>query len=138
MPAVEAGMDTRHTHEAGFTLIEIMVVIAIIGLIASMVTVNVMSNLEEARLKTAKTSVGQIHNAARMYYIRQGRVPDMQALIDPPPELEGFTRIPRDPWDSPYVIRPGETSSSWEVLSLGPDRTESTADDISSRTLRDS
>jgi general secretion pathway protein G len=130
-------MDTRHTPEAGFTLIEIMVVIAIIGLIASMVAVNVTSHLEEARLETARVSVGQIYDAARMYYVKRGCVPNMQDLIDPPPELEGFTRIPRDPWDSPYVIRPGDTPTSWEVLSLGPDRMESTDDDISSRSRRD-
>ena len=130
-------MRTDRTRSRGFTLVEIMVVVAIIGLLAAIIVPNVVEHWGTAQRDTAKAEVAQIHSAAQSYWVRNSRVPTLQDLIDPPPELDGFTEIPKDPWRHPYVLRAGETSGSWEVLSVGPDGAEDTADDISSIGLRD-
>ena len=121
---------------SGFTLVEVLVVIAILGLLAALVTTNVFKQYGHARQETARMEIAQIHDVTRIFYLRENRVPTMQDLIDPPPELDGYTEIPKDPWLTPYELRPGNERGTWEVLSFGPDRLEGTDDDISSRTVK--
>ncbi len=129
-------MPKQRQQANGFTLVEIMVVIAIIGLLAAIVVPNVVRHFDEARLETARVEVSQINDAIKTFYVREHRVPTLQDLVDPPPELEGFTEIPTDPWQRPYLLRQRDERRSWEVVSLGPDGEDGTEDDISSARRR--
>ncbi|WP_224369484.1 type II secretion system major pseudopilin GspG [Hyalangium versicolor] len=87
----------------GMTLIEIMVVITILGLIAAAVGVAVIPKLEEAKRDTARLDIGNIQNALKLYYAKQGKYPDtgsgLKALVD----TQNLERIPVDPWGNEYV-----------------------------------
>ncbi len=117
----------------GFTLIEVLVVIAILGLLAALVGTNVIDNFERAKIDMAVSDAVQINSAAKSYYVRVHRPPTLEDLIDPPPELDGFDDVPLDPWNREYELRTDGAPHTWEVISYGPDRTFGTEDDISSR-----
>ena len=125
----------RQRHEAGFTLVEIMVVIVILGLLATLVARNVVSSGDEARETKAKADVRMIADAVRGYRAKFGRMPeDLQTLATKDEkgrsELE---ELPLDPWDNEYVLREGDRRGEFEVISYGVDGVENTEDDISSK-----
>lgn len=125
--------DRRRRAEAGFTLVEIMVVIVILGLLATMVAKNVIGVSEEARIKTAQTSVHTIADAIELYCVKNGSLPSsIEALTAEEKGGPYIKQLEKDPWDHDFVLR-GETKKDYEVLSLGPDGSENTEDDISSR-----
>ena len=120
-------------HQDGFTLIEIMVVIVILGLLATLVVPNVIGMSDEARIQKAQTDVTAIANAAKIYRSRNARVPTMEDLTTP--DEKGFAYLEdvgQDPWDNDYIIREIE-GRNFEVISMGPDGSEGTEDDISSK-----
>lgn len=124
--------------QAGFTLVEIMVVIVILGLLATMVARNVVSAGDEARETKAKADVVSIADAVRMYRSKSGKLPEsLEALATKDEkgrsELES---LPKDPWDHDYELREGNGPNDWEVVSLGPDGVQS-EDDISHRAKKD-
>ncbi len=123
------------TAQAGFTLIEIMVVIVILGLLATLVVPNVLSMGEEAKVTKAQTDVKAIYDAASMFKLKNGKIPSLEELTTP--DEKGHSYLDdnieaKDPWGNDYFIREGE-KNKFEVLSLGPDKSEGTDDDISSR-----
>lgn len=122
----------KRTNQTGFTLIEVMAVVVIIGLMATIVAKNVLASAEQARLTKASVDVAQIHDAAVMFKLKQGRWPDSieELIAGKPPSLRGYKGVPRDPWDNIYRCQPGETSLEWEVFSYGPDLVEGGEDDI--------
>lgn len=87
----------------GFTLIEILLVVAIIGLLATLVTVSVPRHLERARLNRARADIRAIGVAIQSYYMDMGRFPgSLEDLVEgDDPYLEGG--IPLDPWQGEYV-----------------------------------
>jgi general secretion pathway protein G len=121
----------------GFTLIEIMVVIAILGLLATLVAPNVIRAHDDAMVQKANADLRTIADAARMFRIQNHRPPTLAELCAPDakgrPWLEG---PPRDPWGHDYQIRVLDRGD-FEVVSLGPDGSENTEDDISSRDRKD-
>ena len=125
---------TDRRTQAGFTLVEIMVVIVILGLLATMVATNVIGASDEARAKTAQTSAKVIHEAITMYYTTNGKLPD--SLEDLVATEEGqrsyLDSLEPDPWGNDFILR-GDTKFDFEVISIGPDQSEGTEDDISSR-----
>ncbi len=124
--------------QAGFTLVEIMVVIVILGLLATLVVQNVGSASDEARETKAQADVKVIAGAVRSYYAKKGTLPeslDVLAQKDDRGRSE-IEELPKDPWDHDYEIREGNTRHDWEVISLGPDGVAS-EDDISSKTVRE-
>lgn len=137
---IHKDQETNH-RQHGFTLVEIMVVIVILGLLATIVVPNVLKHVGTSAEETARQSVGQIHAAVKLYYLDKQTIPSLEDLITPDDKgqayLEGFTEVPIDPWGNPYEIRRGEHRGTWEVLSIGPDTLPDTEDDISSKTLRD-
>jgi general secretion pathway protein G len=134
--------------EAGFTLVEMLVVITIIGLIMALVGPRVLNYLAESKVKTAKIQIQSIASALDLYYLDAGRYPSsaegLAALVQPTggnaswngPYLKGGL-VPLDPWGKPYVYRsPGE-HGAYDVVSLGSDGQEGgvgTAADITSWT----
>ena len=110
----------------GFTLIEIMVVLVILGMIAGAIGWNVMGNLKDASMRTAGLDVKAIANAVEMYQVKHSKLPEsLEALV--PSELR---EIRKDPWQNAYVyVKSGE---NFEVVSYGPDKVSGGGDDISS------
>jgi general secretion pathway protein G len=124
--------------QAGFTLVEIMVVIVILGLLATLVVQNVAGASDEARETKARTDVKVIADAVRSYYAKKGSMPeslDVLAQKDDRGRSE-IEELPLDPWQHAYEMREGNTRHDWEVISLGPDGVAS-EDDISSKSKKD-
>jgi general secretion pathway protein G len=121
--------------ERGFTLVEILVVITIIGLIMALVGPRVINYLGEAKVKAAKIQIESFSSALDLYYLDAGRYPSssegLTALAQRPggattwngPYLKGGV-VPNDPWGRAYVYRsPGE-HGSFDIVSYGSDGQE--------------
>ena len=123
--------------EAGFTLVEIMVVVVILGLLATLVVQNVIGAGDTAREKKAMADVRAIADAVRMYRVNNGKLPDsLEVLTQSDRGRPLLEELPKDPWDHDYMLRDGDRGE-WEVISMGPDGSDNTEDDISSRTKKD-
>jgi len=102
-----------------------MVVIVILGLLATIVLINVMPALGRAKTETARASVARLEQAIDMYNLNNGRLPTreegLQALI----ASRVLTRLEPDPWGNAYVYKiPGGNGRAYNVLSLGADGRE--------------
>lgn len=125
----------------GMTLIEIMIVIAILGLLAAIVGVNVIGSLEEGRRQTAQTQIKSFESALKLYNRDCGKYPGtaegLTALVTKPascsrwkPYIESST-IPPDPWGNAYeYFHPGTHGQEMEIISKGKDGTLNTQDDV--------
>lgn len=125
---------TPRDTEAGFTLTEMMVVIVIIGLLSTVVVVNVLPLLGGAREDKVRADLSSLEGALTTFYATYGRYPTtdegLEALVNPPAETrvaaryaeEGFIqRLPDDPWGHDYqYLSPGE-HGRFDVYSLGAD-----------------
>ncbi|MDX1706524.1 type II secretion system major pseudopilin GspG [Pseudidiomarina sp.] len=136
------------TKQQGFSLLEIMVVVAIIGVLASLILPNVIGAGEQADRQKTITDIGQLENALDQYRLDNSRYPTteqgLEALvreptIDPVPRnyrRGGYIkRLPTDPWGSEYLLlSPGEHGEV-DVFSVGPDAQAGTEDDITNWNL---
>ena len=124
--------------QAGFTLVEIMVVIVILGLLATMVAKNVMESSDVAREGKAKTDCAILADSVKEFYARNGKPPEsLEALATKDDKGRSYLdNLPKDPWDHDYEIREGNGPRDWEIVSLGPDGVQSD-DDISSKSKKD-
>jgi general secretion pathway protein G len=127
----------RHAHaSAGFTLVEMLVVLTIIGLIMGLIGPRVLGYLSESKVKTAKLQIESFSSALDLFYIDTGRYPTssegLESLAVRPsgvdvwngPYVKG-ARIPTDPWGHPYQYRsPVERIPPYEIMSLGSDGSE--------------
>ena len=123
---------TRRKSERGVTLIEMLVVIMIIGLIASLVAVNVIRQGESAKRTAARAQIGSFMNALGIYKLDTGVYPPttqgLQALRVKPGEMPNWAGpylpkdVPPDPWGRPYEYKyPGDHGEDPDVISLGAD-----------------
>jgi general secretion pathway protein G len=124
----------------GFTLIEIMLVVIIIGALVAMVAPRLTGRAEQARKTAAKADIEvNIATALKLYELDNGRFPTteegLNALLTAPasaPNWNGpyLEKKPIDPWGRQYQYKsPGQHRTDYDLYSLGPDGTES-ADDI--------
>ena len=125
----------RSRHEAGFTLIELMVVIVIIGLLSTFVIINVLPSQDKAMTEKAKADVVLLEQAVEMYRLDNLAYPTVEqgldALVKAPDGLvqperyrkDGYVRrLPADPWGTAYqYVQPGE-HGPFDVYSLGANR----------------
>ena len=131
---------------AGFTLVEMLVVLTIISLVLGLVGPRVLGYLGESRVKTTRLQIESLGSALDLFFLDTGRYPTgsegLDALTQRPsnvaiwngPYLKGG-RVPTDPWGHPYQYRsPIERTPPYEIISLGSDGREGgsgTASDIS-------
>ncbi len=113
-----------------FTLIEIMVVVIILGILATLITPRVLDRIDQARQMTAKSQIRQLSGALHMFKMDTGKYPDtLQGLVSNP-GVEGWRdggyiehgRVPRDPWGRDYIyMSPGREGRDFELFSYGRD-----------------
>lgn len=120
---------------SGFTLIEMLVVLVIIGLIMGLVGPQVLNYLTNARVKAAKLQMEAFSSSLDLYYLDTGRYPasseGLEALVQRPgnlevwngPYLKGGT-VPNDPWGHAYIYRSPAEGAPYEITSLGSDGQE--------------
>lgn len=112
---------------AGFSLAELMVVIVILGLLATIVVPNVFSYLSKATVTTAKADINNLVQAIDSYAINNmGKPPESLEVLITPDEhgntyLRGYTDIPLDPWKNPYFYEPPSGNQGYRVGSYGKD-----------------
>lgn len=125
----------KRDREAGFTLTELMVVIFIIGLLATVVMINVLPSQDRAMVTKAKADIATLETALEQYRLDNLTYPTtsdgLAALSHAPPSLmqpERYRRggyikkLPSDPWDRPYQYQaPAPDGGAFEILSLGAD-----------------
>ena len=122
----------RRRIQAGFTLIELMVVLVIIGVLAALIVPNVLDRADDARATAAKTDVNNLVQALKLYRLDNQRYPTaeqgLQALVIKPTAgpVPGnwklyLEKLPNDPWGRPYqYLNPG-IKGEIDVMSFGAD-----------------
>jgi general secretion pathway protein G len=127
----------------GFTLAEMMVVIVIIGLLATLVVPSVLEKFQFSSVSKAKADITQIVTALNEYAIRnQGKFPDsLEALVTPDQNGHRFLemqKVPRDPWKQEYRYEaptPGTGDAMPHVWSDGADGQPGSGDDVDNKTM---
>ena len=124
----------RMREQGGFTLLEVMVVVVIIGILAALVVPKIISRPDEARVIAAKQDIASLMQALKLYRLDNQRYPTteqgLQALSARPPtapvplnwKAGGYVeRLPRDPWGNPYQYLSPGVRGEIDVFSFGAD-----------------
>jgi general secretion pathway protein G len=116
---------SKRERERGFTLVEMMVVIVIIGLLATIVVINVMPAADRAAVTKARADIATLEQGVEMYRLDNMRYPTseegLQALVNG----NYVRRLPDDPWNNPYrYAAPGPEGRPFQISSLGADGRE--------------
>jgi general secretion pathway protein G len=120
----------RSHPDRGFTLLEVMIVLAIIGLISAAIGTGVMHSLHESRLRTAKLQVREIVGSVQQSMLDDTACPTIDDLV----KRGALRNSPKDPWGTPLVLHcPSEHEKDpVDVISAGPDKKPGNEDDIRS------
>jgi len=123
-----------HMAQRGFTLIEIMVVVVIMGILAALVVPKLMGRTDDARIIAAKQDIATIMQGLKLYKLDNQRYPTteqgLQALVTKPvsgPDANGWKtggyldKLPKDPWGNPYLYLSPGIKGEIDVFSLGAD-----------------
>ena len=126
----------KRSDERGFTLIEIMVVIVILGILAGLIIPRIMGRPDEARQAKARMQIQSLETALKLYRLDNGNYPTteqgMQALVEPPAvgslakrwRQGGYlekAKVPKDPWDNDFVYLCPGAHGDFDLSSLGAD-----------------
>jgi general secretion pathway protein G len=121
--------------EAGFTLVELLVVMVILVLLASLVAPRVIGYLGSSRTKTAKVQIESLSTSLELYKLDTGRYPDeregLAALVTRPASVQNWSgpylkkdKVPADPWGRSYHYRYPGQRGTFDIYSLGADNRE--------------
>ena len=122
--------------QRGFTLIEIMVVVVIIGILAALVGPKLFGQVDRARIAAAKAEISTIESGMKFYRLDNFVYPSteqgIEALVTKPndPNVKNWNpggyidNIPKDPWGNPYIYRNPGTQGEIDILTLGADGIE--------------
>ena len=127
--------DSSWRRQHGFTLIEIMVVVVILGILAAVIVPRFLSRPDEAKVTKAKVDIKSIEEALGLYKLDNGFYPStdqgLKALVEKPetgripgkyPDGGYLKKVPTDPWGNPYVyLSPGIHSRDFDIISYGAD-----------------
>ena len=124
--------------EKGMTLLEIMIVVAILGLLATVVVTNIMGQFDNAKIKLTRTAIGKLNGAVTNYYIDNEEYPSggdgLRMLVNPPGGFRPYIEenALKDAWGQPFIYRnPARNGNAeFEIFSKGPDKQEGNQDDI--------
>ena len=139
---------------SGFTFIEIMVVVVIIGILATLVGTAVIGRIDEANIAKAKSDIATLQGSLQLYKLDNGNYPTteqgLDALVKPPAQVDttgemktwkegGYIeggRLPLDSWKNQYqYLSPGVNNPNYDLWSMGKDGESGNEDDIQSWNL---
>jgi general secretion pathway protein G len=133
-------MEERRS-EKGFTLIELIVVLVILGLLAAVVAPNVINKLSKGKSEIAKIQLKEFEGALQLFSLDMGRYPTtsegMESLVRNP-GIDGWKErylakdVPKDPWGRAYAYRCPGSHGDYDLFSVGPDGIEGNEDDACS------
>jgi general secretion pathway protein G len=132
-------LNTVKKTRRGFTLIEVLLVLAILVVVAGAVVINTLGVSDKAKVQFAKSEVSRLSNFVKTYHLTVGSLPPtLDALFTAPSDLADPSKwtaildkpVAPDPWNHPYEYK--IEGSKFEIRSLGPDGQSNTEDDITS------
>jgi general secretion pathway protein G len=136
----ESGVANELRGQAGFTLVELLVVLVILVLLASIIGPRVIGYLGSSRTKTASVQIGNLATSLELFHLDMGRFPSnsegLQALVVQPHGAVGWngpyvskSSIPVDPWGRPYRYQYPGKKATFDIYSYGRDDKEGGADE---------
>jgi general secretion pathway protein G len=122
----------RKRRQAGFTLVELLVVMVILVLLASLIGPRVIGYLGSSRTKTAQLQIESLRSSLELFHLDVGRYPSsnegLGALVQRPPGMGGWNgpyltkpTLPPDPWGRPYVYKVPGKNGPFDIYTLGRD-----------------
>ena len=126
--SARASRDTQK----GMTLLEIMIVVAILGLLATVVVTNLMGTFDNAKIGTTQSKIASVEQAVQLYYTQVSEYPDsLKDLMNPPGGFRPYVKsMPKDSWNNELIFKRSSGDKLFVIYSKGPDGQKGTKDDV--------